>query len=99
MKKWKMRFTPEVSRLIAKLHPENKKQIKQALNGLRLNPYSDRDLQEELVGFKSLRLKRYRFIYSVSEEENYIEIYYIGRRRDVYEQFRRLLTELQRPDT
>ena len=98
MKKWKMRFTPEASRLVAKLHPENRKQLKQGLNGLRLNPYTGKDLQEELFGFKSLRLKRYRVIYTVSKEENYIEIYYIGRRSDVYEQFRRLLTELQKPD-
>ena len=98
MKKWKMRFTPKASRLVAKLHPENKKQLKQALNGLRQNPYTGKDLQEELFGFKSLRLKRYRVVYTVSEEENYIEIYSLGRRRDVYEQFRRLLTELQEPD-
>ncbi len=96
MKKWKMRFTPEVSRLVAKLHPENKKLLKQALIGLRRNPYTGKDLQEELFGFKSLRLKRYRVIYTVNEEENYIEIYYVGRRSDVYEQFRRLLTELQK---
>jgi mRNA-degrading endonuclease RelE of RelBE toxin-antitoxin system len=98
MKKWKMRFTPEASRIVAKLHPENKKQLKQALNGLRQNPYTGKDLQEELFGFKSLRLKRYRVVYTVSEEENYIEIYYLGLRSDVYEQFRRLLTELQEPD-
>jgi mRNA-degrading endonuclease RelE of RelBE toxin-antitoxin system len=98
MKKWKMRFTPEVSRLVAKLHPENKRQLKQALNELRLNPFTGKDLQEELFGFKSLRLKKYRVIYTVSEEANYIEIYYIGRRSDVYEQFRRLLTQLQIPD-
>ena len=98
MKKWKMRFTPEVSRLVAKLHPENKRQLKQALNELRQNPFTGKDLQEELFGFKSLRLKKYRVIYTVSEEANYIEIYYIGRRSDVYEQFRRLLTQLQIPD-
>jgi len=98
MKKWKMRFTPETSRLVAKLHPENKKLLKQSLNGLRQNPYSGKYLQAELFGFKSLRLKRYGVIYTLSEEDNYIEIYYIGRRSNVYEQFRRLLTELQNPD-
>lgn len=98
MKKWKMRFTPEVSRLVAKLHPENKRQLKQALNELRQKPFIGKDLQEELFGFKSLRLKKYRVIYTVSEEANYIEIYYIGRRSDVYERFRRLLTQLQIPD-
>ena len=98
MKKWKMRFTPESSRLVAKLHPENKKQLKQALNGLRKNPYTGKDLQEELSGFKSKKIKRNRVIYTVNEEEYHIEIYYIGRRSDVYEQFRRLLTEFQEPD-
>ena len=97
MKKWKIRFTPEASRLSSKIHPENKKQLKQALNELQQNPHTSKDLQEELFGFKSLRLKKYRVIYKVSEENNYIEIYYIGRRSDVYEQFRRLLTELQKP--
>ena len=97
MKKWKIRFTPEASRLLSKIHFENKKQLKQALNELQQNPHTGKDLQEELFGFKSLRLKKYRVIYKVSEENNYIEIYYIGRRSDVYEQFRRLLTELQEP--
>ena len=31
MKTWKMRFTPEASRLFSKIHPENKKLVKQAL--------------------------------------------------------------------
>ena len=97
MKKWKMRFTPESSRLMSKLHPENKKLIKQALTDLQQNPYTGKDLQEELSGFKSLRLKQYRIIYDINEEKKIIQIYNIGPRRDVYEQLRRLLTELQNP--
>ena len=96
MKKWKMRFTPESSRLLSKLHPENKKLIKQALIELRQNPHTGKDLQEELSEFKSLRLKQYRIIYNINEEKNFIQIYHIGQRRDIYEQFRRLLTELQK---
>ena len=97
MKKWKMRFTPESSRILSKLHPENKKLIKQALTELRLNPHVGKDLQEELSGFKALRLKQYRIIYNINEEKNSIQIYHIGRRSDIYEQFKRLLTELQKP--
>jgi mRNA-degrading endonuclease RelE of RelBE toxin-antitoxin system len=97
MKKWKMRFTPESSRLLSKLHPENKKLVKQALTELRQNPHIGKDLQEELLGFKSLRLKQYRIIYNIDEERNFIQIYHIGRRRDIYEQFKRLLIELQKP--
>ena len=91
-----MRFTPEASRHLSKIHPEIKKQFKKVLSELRQNPYTGKDLQEELSGFKSLRLKKYRVIYSIREEKNYIDVYYIGRRSDVYEQFRRLLTELQK---
>jgi mRNA interferase RelE/StbE len=96
MKKWKMRFTPESSRLLSKLHPESKKLIKQVLTELRQNPHTGKDLQEELSGFKSLRLKQYRIIYNINEEKNFIQIYHIGRREDVYEQFKRLLIELQK---
>jgi addiction module RelE/StbE family toxin len=96
MKIWKMRFTPESSRILSKLHPDNKKQIKQALTELRQNPHSGKDLQEELVGFKSLRFKQYRIIYLLNEEKEIIQIIHIGQRKDVYEQFRRLLIELQK---
>ena len=38
MKKYKMRFTPEASRLVSKFHPENKKQIQRALQDLQKDP-------------------------------------------------------------
>ena len=97
MKKWKTRFTPESSRLLSKFHPDNKKLIKQALTELRQNPHVGKDLQEELSRFKSFRLKQYRIIYTINEEKKFIQIYHVGRRRDIYEQFKRLLTELQKP--
>ena len=59
MKNFKIRFTPEAAGLFSKLHPENKKLIKLALNELRQAPYSGHDLQEELSGFKSYRSKKY----------------------------------------
>jgi hypothetical protein len=31
----------------------------------------------------------------INEEDNYIEIYYIGHRSDVYEQFKRLVAGLK----
>ena len=51
MKKWKMQFAPEAARLLSKLHPENKRQIKKAIIEIRQNPYTGKDLQEELFGF------------------------------------------------
>jgi addiction module RelE/StbE family toxin len=95
MKTFKTRFTPEVSRLVSKLHPENKKVIRQALHELRQKPYDGNPLQGELSGLWSLKAKRYRVLYRISEEANYIDVLYIGHRRDVYEQFRSLMAKLQ----
>ena len=39
MKRFRIRFTPEASRLISKLHPETKKMIRAALDGLKGSPY------------------------------------------------------------
>ena len=94
MIKLKIRFTPEAARSLSELHPENKKLIKAGLQEIQQAPYSGHDLQEELSGFKSYRLKRYRILYKINEEEDIIEVYYVGHRRDVYEQFRRLLSRM-----
>ena len=95
MKKYIMRFTPEASRLISKFNPENKKQIKKALLNLQKNPYTGGDLQEELYGFKSFKIKRFRILYDINEDESFIQIYHVGHRKDVYEEFRRLLIEFR----
>jgi len=92
----KAKFTPEAAKLLSKLHPENKKLIKAGLNDLRENPYLGNDLAQDLSGFKSYKIKRYRVLYDVNEEEGVIQVYYIGHRRDVYERFRVLLGELQK---
>ena len=94
MMNFKIRFTPEAAGLFSKLHPENKKHIKEAIQEIRKNPYAGHDLQEELIGFNSYKSQRYRILYKLNEPENFIEIYYIGHRKDVYEQFRRLLNRL-----
>ena len=97
MKKFSMRYTPEASRLLSKFHPKNKKLIRAALEDLRNNPYAGSDLQEELYGYKTFKLKRYRVLYNINEEENTIQIFHIGQRKDVYEQFHRLLNQLKKP--
>jgi mRNA interferase RelE/StbE len=96
MKNLRLKFTPEAARLIAKLHPEGKKLIKSGLDELRQNPFLGDDLQQELSGLKSLKIKRYRVLYAIDEEGKVIQVYYVGHRRDVYEQFRDLLSDLHK---
>lgn len=95
MRDLQVRFTPEAVDLVKRLHPDNKRQIRSAIKELGQKPDAGSDLQEELSGFKSYKSKRYRIIYRFNEGENVIEIYYVGHRRDVYEQFRGLLNKLR----
>ncbi len=91
---YRVRFTPEAARLVARLHPENKKIIRDALDTLRENPFAGDDLQDELSGFKSFKPKRFRILYTVDESDPMIQVYYVGHRKDVYEKFRLLLNTL-----
>ena len=97
MKKFGMRYTPETSRLLSNLHLESRKLIRTTLEELRNIPYAGNDLQEELYGYKSFKLKRFRVLYSVNEEEKTIQVFHVGHRKDVYEQFNRLLNQLKKP--
>jgi mRNA interferase RelE/StbE len=96
MKDIRLTFTPEAAKLLSRLHPESKKHIKAGLPEVRQNPNLGDDLQQELSGFKSYKIKRYRILYDINEEEGVIQVYYVGHRRDVYEQFRDLLSNLQK---
>jgi addiction module RelE/StbE family toxin len=90
----RIRLTKKAGKLISKFHPETKRLIKAALKELQTHPHAGHDLEEELSGFKSFSVKRYRIVYKVNEEQNTLDIYYAGHRRDVYEQFRLMLANL-----
>lgn len=87
----RVRFTPESSRLIAKLPPEVKKLVRSAIDDLRQEPYQGSELAGEFTGYRSLKIRRYRIIYKLNDEESFLEIYHAGHRRDVYETLRLLL--------
>lgn len=95
MKAFRIRFTPEAAQCISKLHPDQKKIIRDGLDQLRQEPFAGDDLREELAEFKSYKPKKFRTIYSVDPENQIIQVFYVGHRRDVYDQFRRLLTKLK----
>lgn len=89
----RLRLSPEAGRLVSKFPPETKRLIRVALDELRKDPQRGHDLQEELSGFKSYKQGRYRIVYIINDQQRSIDIYYIGHRRDVYDQLRRLLLE------
>jgi len=91
LKSYHARFTLESSRLIAKLPPEVKKSVRSAIDELREDPYQGSELAGEFTGYRSLKIRRYRIIYRLNDDESFLEIYHVGHRRDVYETLRLLL--------
>ncbi len=92
MRAFRARYTPEASAIIKKLHPTVKTAVRAGITEIMKDPLDGRELQLELKGFRSLRVGKHRIIYRINEEESYVEIYYVGPRRDVYESFRDLLS-------
>jgi addiction module RelE/StbE family toxin len=85
------RYTPEAATLIRTLHPEVKRHIRQAIRHLLDHPLAGHELQFELAGFRTFRMRTYRIIYRYDERTRSIDVVFVGHRRDVYESFRSLL--------
>ena len=62
MKTYRARYTPEAARIIRKLHPTIKATIRTGIRDILKDPLLGRELQLDLSGFRSLRVRRYRII-------------------------------------
>lgn len=90
---YKIKLTPTATRSFNNLHPEVKKHFKTALKALEINPYSGKQLREELNFFRSFKIKRYRIIYQVDDNLQHIIVVALGHRRDIYEVTTKLLQQ------
>lgn len=90
MKKPRLLYLPVAKEAARKLTPAIKPIIKEGIERLLDDPYIGKELIEELASFRSLAIGKYRVIYRFMEP-SVIEIYFIGHRRDVYMNFRKLL--------
>ena len=82
---YSVKLTPTAIRRFKSLHPAMRKQLKAILKKLYENPYLGKALRNELVNFRSLKMKRYRVIYQIDNRNKEAIIYAIGHRRDIYE--------------
>ena len=78
---------------IRKLHPQIKPIIKSKIEGLQENPFPGKWLEKELSGFLSMQAKRFRVIYKVRDNDQTVEIHYVGHRKDIYELFKEAITK------
>jgi mRNA-degrading endonuclease RelE of RelBE toxin-antitoxin system len=87
MKAYLLLYSKTSRRQVAKLHPEIKSVVRSRLDNLRKEPFAGKRLERELSGYRSLRARRFRIIYKVDDENDSLEIHYVGHRKDIYELF------------
>lgn len=76
--------------------PVVKPTIKSEIEGLAVNPFQGKQLIDDLAGFRSLVIGKYRVIYRLDEDARGIQVYFIGHRRDVYTKFKELLQTVKK---
>lgn len=86
-----LKFTRQSGSFIRRLHPEAKKGIRIWLDDLAKNPYLGKPLQKELLGYWTLAYKDYRIIYKNFQDRKCIVIYFVEKRKNVYEAFSKAL--------
>ena len=67
--------------------------IKSKIEGLQENPFSGKWLEKELSGYLSLQAKRFRVICKIRDNDQTVEIHYVGHRKDIYELFREAIAK------
>ncbi len=86
MTAYRVRYTPEAAGRIRKLHPEVKQEIRDAIRILQDSPLAGHSLQQELFGYRSYRVRSYRIISRLNDDERTIDVVFIVQRRNVYEE-------------
>jgi len=91
VKGYRARYTNEAAERIRKLHPQVKREIKQGIKELLVAPLTGHALQFELAGLRAYRIRTYRIIYRLNDDESCIDVVFVGSRRSVYEELRAYL--------
>lgn len=91
MKKARLSYFESFREIARRLPPEIKPLIKQSIERLINDPYAGKELVEELAGYRSLAVGKYRVLYRLSGSPMVIEIRFVGHRRDVYIRFKEML--------
>ncbi len=77
------------------LHPEIKRKIKGSLQTLLAEPQAGKPLREELEGFRSFQVSRFRIVYQIASKGE-IQVIAIGPRERIYEETYRLIRKERR---
>lgn len=76
--------------LLRSLHPELKRKVRAGLDLIRTDPKVGKELRDELEGWRSLRVGRFRIVYRVAPRR-LVELVAVGPRRTIYQETLRRL--------
>jgi mRNA-degrading endonuclease RelE of RelBE toxin-antitoxin system len=93
--KYRVILSPVVIEEIRHFSPLLKKKVRAALTLLEEDPHSGKSLRDELQGFWSFRVDRYRIVYRIRHRKVQIEVIDVGLRSVIYEQ---IVQSLERSD-
>jgi len=77
-------------KFVEKLTPDDKRAIHKKIKALSISPRAQGKLLK-YSEFRKIRIDDYRAIYKVSDEEKRVFVLFIGHRKNVYDDFSRLL--------
>jgi mRNA interferase RelE/StbE len=87
---FKVFLHPKAAKALEKLDANTKARIKEALKELAGNPEKV-GKQLKLSDFWSLRIGDYRAIYEIDRNKNQVVVIFIGHRKNVYDDFTKML--------
>ncbi|MFH0984157.1 MAG: type II toxin-antitoxin system RelE/ParE family toxin [Candidatus Omnitrophota bacterium] len=85
------RVSGSLKEQVRHLPPDLKCQVRLAFDDIQKRPEAGKLLSDELVGYRSYRIGRYRIIYRIMEDRLVLEA--VGSRADIYE---RIVLEIGR---
>ena len=77
-------FFPPAKEQLRSLAPETKRRIREGIRILMVDPRLGKPLRNQLAGCWRFRAQRYRIIYRIKQEQQLVEILFIGHRREIY---------------
>jgi mRNA interferase RelE/StbE len=84
-------ISDEIRDRVRQLHPDLKRKIRAIIDGLLRETLQGKPLQGQLLGFHSIRVRRFRLVYRFVHDG--VDILTIGPRRTVSEEAERLATQ------
>ena len=91
--KWQLRITPAVQETVRSLPPKIKRYIQQAFEEIRKDPWSGKSLRDELEGYYSFRVRRFRVIYRLKRQLITVLVVGVDPRSIIYKELASSLPE------